>query len=120
MMQLRDISFCAFLRDRFTADTLTAATVACGHVSSLNCHDTALRARTARHGCERRILLSHILILLSCCLPLAFSGRISGATAPAITSPAPGSVLPGSTATFSWTAASGVVLQYQLWVGSAP
>jgi hypothetical protein len=32
-------------------------------------------------------------------------------------SPAPGSVLPGSSVTFTWSAGSGVA-EYQLWVGS--
>lgn len=37
----------------------------------------------------------------------------------AITSPAPGSVLPGSSATFSWSAGSGA-LEYWLYAGSTP
>jgi centrosomal CEP192-like protein len=38
-------------------------------------------------------------------------------SSPAIVSPAAGSVLPGTTATFTWTAGSGVAT-YQLWVGT--
>jgi hypothetical protein len=40
------------------------------------------------------------------------------AGAAAITSPTPGTILPGSTATFKWTAGTGVAA-YQLWLGTA-
>ena len=42
-----------------------------------------------------------------------------GGAAAAITSPTPGSTLPGSTATFAWTAGSGA-LQYWLYIGTSP
>ena len=48
---------------------------------------------------------------------LAIFGAETGIALPALTSPAPGSVLSGSTVSFSWTASSGVTA-YQLWVGS--
>src|SRR5574341_1015431 len=41
-----------------------------------------------------------------------------GASKAALTSPAPGSVLPGTTATFSWRAGSGGVTAYVLYVGT--
>jgi len=117
MMQLHDISFCASLKDK-----LTAARAVCGSVSRLDCYDTHMRARAAKQGRERRILLSHILILLSCCLPFAFCGRISGATATAaaMTSPAPSSTLTSAATTFTWGAGSGGVTGYYLWVGTSP
>jgi len=43
----------------------------------------------------------------------------AGAVLPALTSPLPGSVLPGSAVTFSWSGTAGVI-EYQLWVGSSP
>ena len=115
MMQLRDILFCAPLKDE-----LTTAKTACGRITRSNCHDTHVRARDAQQNRSGRTLRFHILILLSCCLPFVFCGRINGATGSsqsAITSPAPGSVLPGSSVTFSWSATSGVT-QYQLQVGT--
>ena len=117
MMQLRDISFCASLRDK-----LTAARAVCGSVSRLNCYDTHMRARAAKQDRERRILVSYILILLSCCLPLAFCDPISAATAIAatMTSPAPSSTLTSAATTFTWSAGSGGVTGYYLWVGTSP
>lgn len=47
---------------------------------------------------------------------IALSGSGASST-PVITSPAPGSVLPGTSATFTWTAGSGVST-YQLWLGT--
>ena len=58
-----------------------------------------------------------LLIATLACLVPASTAFASGA---ALTSPAPGSVFPGSTVTFSWSPASGAVSQYQLWVGSTP
>jgi hypothetical protein len=116
MMQLRDISFCATFRHK-----LTTARAVCGSVSRLDCYDKHMRARAAKQGRERRILLSHILILLSCCLPLAFCDPIGGATATAaaaITSPAPSSKLTSASTTFTWSAGSGGVTGYYLWVGT--
>ena len=115
MMQSRNISFCAPLGDDFTT-----ARAVCGRVSRLNCDNTHVRTRSAKQN-RGPILLFRRFTLLICCLTLAFHGRIGGAATTAasvITSPAAGSVLPGSTATFTWTAASGVS-QYQLWVGSS-
>lgn len=45
------------------------------------------------------------------------SGGSSGGTQAALISPAPGSVLSGSSATFTWSTVSGV-MEYQLWVGT--
>ena len=117
MMQLRDISFCASLRDKFTA-----ARAVCGSVSRLNCDNTHVRSRAAAQGRERRILLSHILILLSCCLPLAFCDPIGAATATAatMTSPSPGGTLTSASTTFTWNAGTGGVTGYYLWVGTSP
>lgn len=50
---------------------------------------------------------------------IALSGTGTAASTPALTSPAPGSVLPGSSVTFTWTTESGVS-EYQLWLGSSP
>ncbi len=114
-MQLRDISFCAPFRHK-----LTTARAVCGSVSRLDCYDTHMRARAAKQGRERRILLSHIFILLSCCLPLAFCDSIVGATAPAaaaITGPAPSSTLTSASTTFTWNAVTGAT-SYYLWVGT--
>jgi len=116
MMQLRGIFVCAPLRDE-----LTTAKTACGRITRSNCHDTHVRARGAQQGRGLRILLSHILILLSCCMALAFCGRIGGATtaaATAITSPGPGSTLTSASTTFTWKAASGGVVSYGLNVGT--
>lgn len=41
-------------------------------------------------------------------------------TAPTITTPAPASVLPGSTATFNWSSGGNPVTQWWLYVGSTP
>ena len=99
MMHLRDMCFCAPLRSEFTTE----------------------RGRLGKQG-GIPILLFRILILLSCCMPLALCGRICGATttvAAVVTSPAAGSVLPGSTATFTWSAGSGGVSGYYLWIGTS-
>jgi hypothetical protein len=56
---------------------------------------------------------SMLFILLFCLLPGALFGAVTPA---ALTSPAPGSVLSGSSVTFSWTPGSGVTA-YALWVG---
>jgi len=45
------------------------------------------------------------------------SGGSGSTTKAAVTSPAPGSVLHGSSTTFTWTAGSGIT-EYQLWVGT--
>lgn len=52
--------------------------------------------------------------MLLCCWPLALFSQ----SQPALISPAPGSTLSGSSASFTWSTASDVV-QYQLWVGTA-
>ena len=41
-------------------------------------------------------------------------------TAAAITSPTPGSTLPGASTTFTWSAGTGGVTGYYLWVGTSP
>ncbi len=106
-MHLRDIFFCAPLRDEFT----TAKTVS-GRASRLNCANT-------QHG-GIPILLVRTIILLLCSMPLTFCGRIGGQTvAAAITSPAPGGTLIGASTTFTWTAGSGGVTGYYLHVGTA-
>jgi hypothetical protein len=118
MMQLRDIFVCAPLRDK-----LTTAKTACGRITRSNCHDTHVRARGAQQGRGLRILLSHILILLSCFLALTFCGRISGATtttATTITSPAPGSTLTSASTTFTWKAGPAGTTGYGLNVGTSP
>jgi len=118
MMQLRGIFVCAPLRDE-----LTTAKTACGRITRSNCHDTHVRARGAQQGRGLRILLSHILILLSCCMALAFCGRIGGATtaaATAITSPGPGSTLTSASTTFTWNTDSSGVISYGLNVGTSP
>jgi centrosomal CEP192-like protein len=118
MMRLRDIFVCAPLRDQ-----LTTAKTACGRITRSICHDTRVRARGAQQGSGLRILLSDILILLSCFLALAFCGRIGGATttaATAIISPAPGSTLTSASTTFTWSAASAGVTGYGLNVGTTP
>ena len=118
MMELCDSSFCRPLKDE-----LTTAGIACGRFSRRNCQDTHVRARGAQQGRGRRILHSHILILLSCCLVLAFCGRIGGATTTAasvITSPTPGSTLTSASTTFTWNADSSGVISYGLNVGTSP
>ena len=118
MMELCDSSFCRPLKDE-----LTTAGIACGRFSRRNCQDTHVRARGAQQGRGRRILLSHILILLSCCLVLAFCGRIGGATTTAasvITSPTPGSTLTSASTTFTWNTDSSGVISYGLNVGTSP
>jgi hypothetical protein len=118
MMQLCDSSFCTPLKDE-----LTTAGTACGRFSRPNCQDTHVRARGAQQGRGGQILHSHILILLSCCLALAFCGRIGGATTTAasvITSPTPGSTLTSASTTFTWNAALGSVTGYGLNVGTSP
>jgi hypothetical protein len=117
MMQLRDIFVCAPLRDK-----LTTAKTACGRITRSNCHDTHVRARGAQQGRGLRILLSHILILLSCFLALTFCGRISGATtttATTITSPAPRSTLTSASTTFTWNAGPAGTTGYGLNVGTS-
>jgi subtilisin family serine protease len=49
----------------------------------------------------------------------AFEALLSSST-PAITSPTPGSTLPGSTTTFQWTANGAPVLEWWLHIGSSP
>jgi len=57
-------------------------------------------------------------VLAACCLPIALFGALPASAASlSITSPASGSVLPGSTATFTVSANSSVS-QYQLWLGT--
>lgn len=78
------------------------------------CNSGAGPARRAlRTSSLRRKLLPAILVA---CVSLAAHAGTS--TEPALTSPTPGSTLPGSTVSFSWSPASGTVLQYQLWVGT--
>ena len=118
MMELCDSSFCRPLKDE-----LTTAGIACGRFSRRNCQDTHVRGRGAQQGRGRRILHSHILILLSCCLVLAFCGRIGGATTTAasvITSPTPGSTLTSASTTFTWNAALGSVTGYGINIGTTP
>ena len=47
----------------------------------------------------------------------AVSGAVTADVAASLTSPAAGSTLPGSSATFAWSAGSGATA-YQLWIGS--
>jgi len=54
------------------------------------------------------------LLILFCSFSMS---SLSATAAPAITSPTPGTTLPGSTATFTWSAGTGVT-QYQLWLGT--
>ena len=99
MMHLRDMCFCAPLRSEFTTE----------------------RARLGKQG-GIPILLFRILILLSCCMPLALCGRICGATtttAAVMTSPAAGSTLTSASTTFTWSAGSGGVTGYYLWIGTS-
>jgi subtilisin len=49
----------------------------------------------------------------------AFDALIGSGT-PALTNPTPGSTLPGSTATFQWTANGAPVLEWGLYIGSSP
>ena len=58
-----------------------------------------------------------LFTILVCFFSAAIFGATIGNAAPALTSPAPGSVLSGSTVSFTWAAGSGVAT-YQLWVGS--
>ena len=99
MMHLRDMCFCAPLRSEFTTE----------------------RGRLGKQG-GIPILLFRILILLSCCMPLALCGRICGATtttAAVMTSPAAGSALTSASTTFTWSAGSGGVTGYYLWIGTS-
>ena len=57
-----------------------------------------------------------VIVSLSGAGTVAGSGGSS--SQPALINPTPGSVLPGSTATFVWTTASSAA-QYQLWVGTS-
>src|SRR6185312_3863943 len=52
-----------------------------------------------------------------CCLCLALPPACV-AQQPALTSPAPGSVLPGSSVTFIWSGGATRISQYQLWLGT--
>src|ERR1035438_6853965 len=67
-----------------------------------------------RHSPSRAQICSRlpILLLLFCCLPVALIGQAS------LTSPAPGSVLAGSSVTFTWTTGAGVT-DYDLWLGTS-
>jgi len=67
----------------------------------------------------RACLPACIVLALIASMPPAVFGAKSVAVSAALTSPAPGSVLPGSAATFTITAASGIT-QYQLWLGTTP
>jgi len=65
-----------------------------------------------------------LMTALACCLPLVLFGQRGNASKQspasvnlAVTSPAAGSILSGSSATFTWTASSSVS-QYQLWLGT--
>ena len=77
--------------------------------SQLDQHVSKGRVQLRRLNCLRKCLLT---LMLSSLLPFALWGQ-------ALTTPAPGSILPGSSVTFSWTAGTGVA-QYQLWLGSTP
>lgn len=74
-----------------------------------------------RRGCCAGALRAIVFIVLIVSFPASLlharTKKGGTTTTPALTSPAPGSVLPGSSVTFSWTADSAVT-QYQLWVGS--
>jgi hypothetical protein len=89
----------------------TARTSSYSRLSGLGRRLTRCRSQIGRFNLQRSILL---VIVLSCCLPRA----LFGANAPAaLTSPAPGSVLSGSSVTFSWTAGTGVTA-YAFHVGT--
>ena len=71
----------------------------------------SLPVQPRAHGCAQICWRMCMLLLLFCCLPLALIGQ------GALTSPTPGSVLAGSSATFTWTPATGAT-EYQLWLGT--
>jgi cytochrome c peroxidase len=58
-----------------------------------------------------------LLVLLAACIGAAVTAR--GQVQPGITSPAPGSTLPGTTVTFAWNPTEGA-LEYWLEVGTTP
>jgi hypothetical protein len=78
---------------------------------------SSLTDQSGAHRCASTTQFGHwrsvLFILLLCFLPVTLFGAITPAT---LISPAAGSVLPGSSATFSWTPGSGVTA-YALWVG---
>ena len=117
MKHLRDILICAPLRDGFST-----ARAACGRSSRPNCDETHMRARIALQRRGIPALPYRIFIWLSCCVALAFCGRVGNATtiaAGVITSPAPGSTLTSASTTFSWSAGTGGATGYYLWVGTS-
>lgn len=61
---------------------------------------------------------TRVALFLTSVVLLAFGGPAALGQSAALTSPAPGSVLPGSSATFTWTALS-YVTSYKLKLGSA-
>ena len=65
-------------------------------------------------GARAWSIWASVLIISLSFLPASL---LSASGTAALTSPTPGSTLPGSAVTFSWTAVSSVV-QYQLWVGT--
>lgn len=70
------------------------------------------RGRAYRFPVARNLLLPAFFLSLTAA---SFALRPQ----PALTSPAPGSVLPGSTVTFTWTAGTGAVSQFQLLLGTS-
>ena len=95
---MRDVLFRLSPGSTFT----TVSTPSYSRLSGLGRRLTHCRAQIGRLNRQQSALL---VIVLSCCLPHALFGA---ATPAALISPAPGSALPGSSATFSWTAGSGV------------
>jgi hypothetical protein len=128
MTRLREIHWCVEAEDsktisgvdwmhavliRFPSDSKSARV----NASSFSRPSPPGKRLTQRHA--QVCLFNHprttlLLMLLSCCLPHMLFGQGSPAV---LTSPAPGSVLPGSSVTFSWTAGSGVTA-YALHLGT--
>ena len=72
-MGLGHIFFCGPLKHE-----VTTATAVRGRFLQLNCHDAHSRACLARRDRECSFLIFIILVLLSCCLPLALCGCLGG------------------------------------------
>lgn len=64
----------------------------------------------------RQVHRAWLLTPLLCCVCLVLLPTC--AAQPALTSPAPGSVLPGSSVTFNWNGGGRRFSQYQLWLGT--
>src|SRR6185437_13775415 len=83
------------------------------------------RLPALKHGCISRLDLTFwnqirrgcFLTPFLCCVSLVLLPACM-AQQPALTSPAPGSVLPGSSVTFIWSGAGRGNSQYQLWLGT--